>query len=74
MRLLHFENTFGDTYASEYSLDAMLSLVLLMTRSSRPDADRLTRLTATASAPLPAATFARHDTSGSDAAPARHAG
>ena len=50
MRLLHFENTFGETYDSEYCLDAMLSLVLLMTRSSRPDADRLARLTGTQSA------------------------
>ena len=45
MRLLHFENTFGDVYASEYCLDAMLSLVLLVMRSTRLDADRLKRLT-----------------------------
>jgi len=50
MRLLHFENTFGETYHSEYCLDAMLNLVLLMTRSSKPDADRLARLTGRQSA------------------------
>ena len=50
MRLLHFENAFGDAYASEYCLDAMLSLVLIVARSARPDADRLERLTGTADA------------------------
>ncbi|MDR2696373.1 MAG: hypothetical protein LBC79_08360 [Deltaproteobacteria bacterium] len=45
MRLLHFENAFGDVYASEYCLDAMLSLMLLVIRSARLDADRLARLT-----------------------------
>ena len=44
MRLLHFENAFGAAYNSEYCLDAMLSLVLLMARNARPNADRLTRL------------------------------
>ena len=44
MRLLHFENTFGDVYTSEYCLDAMLSLVLIVARSARSDADRLERL------------------------------
>ena len=38
MRLLHFENTFGEAHASEYCLDAMLSFVQIMTRSSKPDA------------------------------------
>jgi hypothetical protein len=55
MRLLHFENAFGDAYASEYCLDAMLSLVLLMSRHSKPDADRLERLTGTANTASPAA-------------------
>jgi len=50
MRLLHFENTFGKTYDSEYCLDAMLSLVLIMARSARPDADRLARLIGATSA------------------------
>jgi len=45
MRILHFENTFGDVCTSEYCLDAMLSLVLLMTRSTRHNAARLERLT-----------------------------
>ena len=54
MRLLHFENAFGDVYASEYCLDAMLSLVLLVMRSTRLDADRLERLTAVSDAACPA--------------------
>jgi hypothetical protein len=54
MRLLHFENAFGDVYASEYCLDAMLSLVLLVMRSSRLDADRLARLTERPDAACPA--------------------
>jgi len=54
MRLLHFENAFGQAHASEYCLDAMLSLVLLMVRNARPDADRLARLTGAASAAYPA--------------------
>ena len=53
LRLLHFENTFGVVHASEYCQDAMLSLVLLMVRNARPDADRLARLTGTASVPYP---------------------
>ena len=44
MRFLHFENTFGEAHASEYCLDAMLSLVLLMMRNSKLDADRMARL------------------------------
>jgi len=50
MRLLHFENIFGDTYASDYCLAAMSSLVLIMARSANPDADRLDRLAGTAEA------------------------
>jgi len=50
MRLLHFENIFGDTYASDYCLAAMSSLVLIMARSAGPDADRLDRLAGTADA------------------------
>ena len=50
MRLLHFENTFGDVYTSEYCHESMLSLVLLMTKNAKPDTDRLERLTATADA------------------------
>jgi hypothetical protein len=49
MRLLHFENAFGVANNSEYCLDAMLSLVLLMARNARPDADRLARLTGSVS-------------------------
>ena len=54
MRLLHFENAFGEAHASEYCLDAMLSLVVLMVRNARPDADKLARLTGAASAAYPA--------------------
>ena len=54
MQLLHFENAFGDVCTSEYCLDAMLSLVLLMMRSSRHDAARVERLTEAANAPYPA--------------------
>jgi hypothetical protein len=54
MRLLHFENTFGDVRVSEYCLDAMVSLVLLMTRNTKADAAKLARLTETASAMHPA--------------------
>ena len=50
MRILHFENTFGEVQSSEYCLDAMLSLVLLMARNSKPDANRLARLTGAARA------------------------
>ena len=53
MRLLHFENTFGDVYASEYCLDAMISLVLLVMRSAKLDAARLARLTARPDAACP---------------------
>jgi len=53
MRLLHFENAFGDAYASEYCLDAMISLVLTMARSARSDADRLERLAGTAAEAAP---------------------
>ena len=59
MRLLHFENTFGDVYASEYCLDAMTSLVLLVARSARSDADRLERLTGMAGATRPAEEYTR---------------
>jgi len=45
MRLLHLENSFGEAHSSGYCLDAMLSLVVLITRSARADADRLARLT-----------------------------
>ena len=45
MRLLHLENAFGEVCTSEYCLDAMSSLVLLITRSARLDADRVARLT-----------------------------
>ena len=54
MRLLHFENAFGEAHASEYCLAAMLCLVLIMVRNSRPDATRLARLIATADAACPA--------------------
>jgi len=47
MRFLHFENTFGEAHTSEYCLDAMVSLVLIMTRNTRPNAARITRLTKT---------------------------
>ena len=50
MRLLHFENIFGDTYASDYCLDSMSSLVLIMARSARPDTGRLERLAGMADA------------------------
>ena len=53
MQLLHFENAFGDVRVSEYCMDAMLSLVLLMGRNSRADADRLARLTGTANTAYP---------------------
>lgn len=53
MRFLHFENTFGATHASEYCMDAMLSLVLFMVRNARPDAARLARLTGAAGAAYP---------------------
>jgi hypothetical protein len=54
MRLLHFENTFGDVYASEYCLDAMISLVLIVARSARSDAGRLERLIGMAGLARPA--------------------
>ena len=54
MRLLHYENAFGDVYASEYCLDAMISLTLFMAKSARPDTDRLARLTGAAAAAPPA--------------------
>ena len=57
MRLLHFENTFGDVYASEYCLDAMLSLVLIVARSARADVDRLERLTGMAGLARPAEAY-----------------
>ena len=53
MRLLHYENTFGEAHTSEYCLDAMLNLVLCITRSAKPDADRLARLTGATNAPCP---------------------
>jgi hypothetical protein len=54
MCLLHFENTFGESHSSEYCLDAMLSLVLLIARSAKPDTDRLARLTGAMRDPCPA--------------------
>jgi len=54
MRLLHFENTFGEAHASEYCLAAMLCHVLIMVRSSRPDVNKLARLIGTADAAYPA--------------------
>jgi hypothetical protein len=55
MQLLHFENIFGDVRVSEYCSDAMLSLVLLMARGAKHDADRLARLTGATDAAYPAA-------------------
>jgi len=63
MRLLHFENTFGSTHVSEYCLDAMLNLVLIMARNARPNAERLARLTGTASAAYPAGADCPHGVS-----------
>ena len=75
MQLLHFENAFGDVSASEYCLDAMLSLVLLMGRNSRPDADRLARLTGTANIACPPRDNLTPDAeAGCKAASIRHAG
>jgi hypothetical protein len=53
MRLLHFENAFGDAYSSEYCMAAMLNQVLIMTRNLRSATDRLARLTGTADAACP---------------------
>ena len=44
MRLLHLENALGAADRSEYSLDAMVSLVLLIARSAGLKADRVARL------------------------------
>jgi len=75
MRLLHFENTFGEAHTSEYCLDAMLSLVLLITRSARPDADRLARLSGAINDPCPAKDCPAPDhAAGRQAAFVRHAG
>ena len=43
MRLLHLENALGAADRSEYSLDAMVSLVLLIARSASLKMDRMAR-------------------------------
>ena len=54
MRLLHVENSFGELRVSEYCLEAMLSLVLFVARSARPDQDELERPASEAGAACPA--------------------
>ena len=62
MQLLHFENTFGDTYSSEYCLAAMLNQVLTKTRNPGPDTGRPAHLAETADAACqPAEKNARPD-------------
>jgi hypothetical protein len=74
MRLLHFVNVFGGYDGSEYCRDAMLSLVLLMAKSSNPDADRLARLTGTTRAAFSEGYGSSGEASAQELTMARHAG
>ena len=74
MRLLHLENSCGEVYSSEYCLDAMLSLVVLITRSAKADADRLARLTGAIHLPPAGDGLVPDQAIGGQAAPVRRAG
>ena len=67
IRILHFENAFGNVHTAEYCLDSMINLVLIMVRSARPDADKLARLTETGAAYPAEHDAAREDVAGSKA-------